>query len=460
MDPNRQISNNTRIDLLHNTGSTVKTSGSRPAANSAGSLTSRGVKPAAENLPKVSPMTPVGMAGANPAPKPMAPVRAARPANLSAPQPRPAPAPPPLPVGTEAPNRKRAFIVVGIILLVLAGAGAAAFVLLKPKPQPPSVAITPVLPTDLTAADDASGNDVKPAGSTAKAKLQMSIPTTANSGEIVAEVEIEPQGKAFTDTVTAASSPISASGQALKAAVAIDSLPDGAYHWQARTTVGNDHSQWVVVSTDATQPDFVIDTKAPAAPVLTKINGQPVAGSTAAVTTNRPPLAGTAEPNSSIAISIGPDSIKLNATADGQGSWSVTPTADVPNGSHTVDITAIDGAGNISAKTSLTLGVNAATAAATPAATPAPAAPAAASSPATPSTTPAASPAASPTAAAKPASSALPGTGGAATAQTTASQPTSLANTGQSTHGYNLLALALLLLSAFGLTIIRRLARG
>ncbi|MGI8404869.1 MAG: Ig-like domain-containing protein [Thermomicrobiales bacterium] len=85
---------------------------------------------------------------------------------------------------------------------------------------------------------------------------------------------------------------------------------------------------------------------APAMPTITSVGTVQVNGQTKIYYTgHRPTFAGTAAPGSTITVDIHSDSITLTTTADNQGHWSVTPDRDLPNGDHTVTITATkDGA--------------------------------------------------------------------------------------------------------------------
>ena len=86
---------------------------------------------------------------------------------------------------------------------------------------------------------------------------------------------------------------------------------------------------------------FIIDTVAPATPIITA----PANGATLA--NRRPAITGTAESNASVAIRInGAAAGTTSATAG--GTYSYAPTADLPLGSNTVSVTATDAAGNVS----------------------------------------------------------------------------------------------------------------
>jgi cysteine-rich repeat protein len=85
----------------------------------------------------------------------------------------------------------------------------------------------------------------------------------------------------------------------------------------------------------------VDDTEAPAAPVITgPANG-------AVLTTQTPPLSGTAEPGSTVTVREG-DTVLCTATTDASGNWTCTPTTPLAAGPHTITATATDSAGNVS----------------------------------------------------------------------------------------------------------------
>ncbi|MCU0697523.1 MAG: Ig-like domain-containing protein [Myxococcaceae bacterium] len=86
---------------------------------------------------------------------------------------------------------------------------------------------------------------------------------------------------------------------------------------------------------------FTIDTVAPAAPSL----ASPMAN--ALLATNRPVIAGAAEPGATVTITID-GMVAGTVTADAMGRFSFTPMAALADGMHTVSATARDAAGNVS----------------------------------------------------------------------------------------------------------------
>ncbi|MBE1444898.1 OmpL47-type beta-barrel domain-containing protein [Paenibacillus sp. OAS669] len=86
---------------------------------------------------------------------------------------------------------------------------------------------------------------------------------------------------------------------------------------------------------------WTVDTAAPLAPIVLS----PVDGTLSAV--NRPVISGTAEAGAEIQIRLdGSDAAVVKA--DGSGQWAYTPTAAIVDGTHSVQATAKDAAGNTS----------------------------------------------------------------------------------------------------------------
>jgi Bacterial Ig domain/Bacterial Ig-like domain len=74
-------------------------------------------------------------------------------------------------------------------------------------------------------------------------------------------------------------------------------------------------------------------------------------------TGHRPTFSGTATPGSTITIEIHSEPIILTTVANTDGGWSITPPQDLPNGDHTVTVTASkDGVSTVLA--SYALGIN------------------------------------------------------------------------------------------------------
>lgn len=94
----------------------------------------------------------------------------------------------------------------------------------------------------------------------------------------------------------------------------------------------------------------VVDATPPTSPTIVA----PTDGST---TTNpSPPISGTAEPGSTVAVKEGGTTI-CAAVADANGNWTCTPTSPLPDGEHDITAAATDTTGNISPATTTTFRV-------------------------------------------------------------------------------------------------------
>ncbi|WP_343704762.1 Ig-like domain-containing protein [Chitinophaga sp.] len=113
-------------------------------------------------------------------------------------------------------------------------------------------------------------------------------------------------------------------------------LADGPHTVHVTTTdaAGN-------TSIDSETLPIVIDTEAPAQPAVE------LAAGSSPLKNNQPSLGGTAEPNSTVHIYV--NDVKVGtATADASGKWSYTFPSALPDGAHSITITAEDAAGNAS----------------------------------------------------------------------------------------------------------------
>ena len=333
--------------------------------------------PAPAASPRVAPITP--------------PYRAEPESNVEmvpAPNPDPITAPAPAPIATPVPkavepsgvyavtrqSSSRKPMVIGLIsllALLLIGGGLAAYYFLVVKPNaetaktPASVAIVATAPSKVeqqtTAGTLKSGDSVNVAPG-----FIATLSTTANSGSAAAEVEVQPLAAPFVGTATASGQAISANGHDLSLPVTLTAvLPDGSYHWQARTKVGTVTSAWVpYAATGVKTADFIVTTAAPAVPTLTQISSGKVTGLSATTTANQPQLSGTTVPGSSLAITVTPDNITLTPTIAADGTWTATPAQQLANGAHTVTFVTTDRLGNHS-QSIYTLSINPAVAVAT-----------------------------------------------------------------------------------------------
>ncbi|NBQ53062.1 MAG: hemagglutinin, partial [Proteobacteria bacterium] len=93
---------------------------------------------------------------------------------------------------------------------------------------------------------------------------------------------------------------------------------------------------------------LIIDTIAPASPVLIGLAGNTSVGSTIHTNGPRPAMIGTAESNSTVNIYNG-TSILGSTTADENGDWNYTPPSDLATGTYTIAAKAYDFALNLGA---------------------------------------------------------------------------------------------------------------
>lgn len=84
---------------------------------------------------------------------------------------------------------------------------------------------------------------------------------------------------------------------------------------------------------------FTVDTQAPGAPLVNAPG--------ALVDIKRPVIAGSAEPGSTVTVSLD-GTVTGSPLADALGNWSLTPAEDLDEGAHAVTATATDAAGNTS----------------------------------------------------------------------------------------------------------------
>ncbi|GEP98254.1 Ig-like domain-containing protein [Chitinophaga cymbidii] len=113
-------------------------------------------------------------------------------------------------------------------------------------------------------------------------------------------------------------------------------LADGAYVFTASATdtAGN-------ISADLDSLHVTIDTQAPVQPAVELTEGS------SPVNDSLPSLSGTAEANSTVNIYVD-GTIVSTATADADGNWTYTVSSALPDGPHTIYVTATDAAGNTS----------------------------------------------------------------------------------------------------------------
>ncbi len=91
--------------------------------------------------------------------------------------------------------------------------------------------------------------------------LKMSMTSTNSADLLTPQVEIQPIGTAFTNTVTNSGVAVAFSGSPVTGSVTVTGLTSGTtYHWQSRTSNPAGLSAWV---SKGGNPDFGVDTTAP-----------------------------------------------------------------------------------------------------------------------------------------------------------------------------------------------------
>ena len=326
------------------------------------------------------------------------------------------------------PSKILAVLMVGI--LVLAGIGAGYYFLIIKKNSTTVSQTIPAVSGPISNLSQSAAVGILEAGATnnnASLNLNFDFPTSATTGGIVPEVEVQPTATAFGGESTNSGPFINATGHTIHLTVPVTGLKDGSYHWQARVRIAGTAGVWSQFSAD--KASFIIDTAAPAVPVVSTVGGSKVIGGKIKTSSQRPVFVGTAVNGSKVGIVIAPEGLSYAAVASSGGSWSITPSDDIPNGDHTVTVTATNASGN-SAHADITLSVNPVPT--TVAATPAPVASI------TPVTTPA------PVAVASPDTTPAP----------------TLAPTGDPIAPVSFLALAILSLSCIGLYAMSRRHEG
>lgn len=352
--------NGVMVDLLH----PQEVPATAPAAEATAATASTPIAPAVPPKPvmNVAPITPNVPTIPSLPPLPSAPAPSAPLAPVAA-----APVVPPtgpVQIGTtQQPRLRKPFptkivaIIVGL-LVVLGAGGGAAFFFLQPKPEP--VAETPVQVEagPITNLSQATSSAVIAAGGVVNQTtigLKFDFQTSANRGTVVPEIEVAPVGTAFTNEPTKSGDPIEATGKTLSLTVPATDQKDGNYHWQARIKVGEQVGEWTAFSADTIS--YGIDTVAPTAPTVTTVDTKKVTGSAVTITSVRPVFSGTSEAGSTVDLTVKPEGLSYTATTGADGKWTITPTADIPNGEHTVAVSTKDGAGN-AANTEFALSVN------------------------------------------------------------------------------------------------------
>ncbi|WP_157535751.1 Ig-like domain-containing protein [Microbacterium sp. Root166] len=243
----------------------------------------------------------------------------------------------PLVTGTAAPNTTVTVFMDGTSIGTTPSDGSGNWSLTSP-------ALAEGSHTVRATSTDAAGN-VSPSSPTNTFVVDTTVP--------VAPVILTP----VTGTVTSDNTPtITGTAEANSTVtVRIDGSPagtavaDGSGNWNFTTGIILDGPHTAAatstdaagnVSIDSNTVSFTVDTLAPAPPVIET----PVTGTI--TNDNTPPISGTAEPNSTVTVTI--DGIVAGTpTADGSGNWTLTP-ATLADGPHSAVATSTDAAGNVS----------------------------------------------------------------------------------------------------------------
>jgi hypothetical protein len=159
-------------------------------------------------------------------------------------------------------------------------------------------------------------------GSSSAAADNLVQGSTEPNAEVVLSVDGVPAGSTVADETGAWS-------------ISTGPLSDGSHTLEAQATdaAGN-------TATDSVT--LIIDTQTQVS-ILAPTDG-------AVLTDATPSISGTAEPGASISISVDGNVIGTT-TAAGDGSWSFTPSADLPDGEHSIVVEAADAVGNTASDT-------------------------------------------------------------------------------------------------------------
>ncbi|MFO0593676.1 MAG: Ig-like domain-containing protein [Myxococcaceae bacterium] len=185
-------------------------------------------------------------------------------------------------------------------------------------------------------ATDAGGNESQPSPTRAFT-VDASKPDTVITSGPAAVVKVRDASFTVVSDQASATFECSLDGAAFMSCTSSPSfqnLADGTHTLQVRAVAGG-----VADPTPATST-WLVDTMAPAAPVITS----PSANATTSAT---PTFAGTAEAGSTVTVSVD-GAVVCTAIADASGAFSCAAPAALPNGMHTVTATAKDAAGNVS----------------------------------------------------------------------------------------------------------------
>lgn len=166
----------------------------------------------------------------------------------------------------------------------------------------------------------------KLSGSPAGVDIDIYLPLGGAVGDVVTTTITRPDGTAFSLPVTTLTSFDIASGKITHTIVAADLAHDGNY--AASSVIAS------ATGSSATAPlqKFILDTVAPAAPVLNDSNGLSING--------------TAEPGSTVTVMAGNTVVGVVGPIGADGNWTLIPAAPLSNGA-SITATASDAANNV-----------------------------------------------------------------------------------------------------------------
>jgi hypothetical protein len=209
---------------------------------------------------------------------------------------------------------------------------------------PPSTALAEGIHSVTAQATDAAGNISPPSSAHA-----FTVDTVAPAAPVVVTPANGAQVNTTTPAISGTAEAHSTVSVSIDEVVAGTTIADGSGNWSftpGRALAQGLHSA-SAQATDAagnTGPvsnsrSFTVDTITPTVPVvLTPASG-------AMVNTPTPVISGTAEANSTVAVSID-GMVAGTALADGLGNWSFTPTTTLAQGLHSASAQVTDAAGN------------------------------------------------------------------------------------------------------------------
>ena len=207
---------------------------------------------------------------------------------------------------------------------------------------------------------DAVGPVVALSGSDLLGKAGETIALTASysdAGSGVASISLVAGDVTVTPTGTASATVvISGTGTAARTVSLTNLAGNGTLAVSINASTAVDAGSLAASSSNSLT--VTVDSTAPTAPTLALSNSSN-SGSTADLLTNvlRPVLTGTTENLATVTVTEGVTTIGSTTVATGT-TWSVTPSADLTQGDHTLVATATDPAGNVSSTTSLTITID------------------------------------------------------------------------------------------------------